>query len=140
METKHRILIIDDEAVVRQAVERVLSRHYEVASLASSDALEETLQHFLPDLLILDIRMPDEDGIQLCSRLRRDRRFDTIPIIFLSGLADEATVRKGFASGADYYLPKPFELMELSQIIETFIGRKHRHPDDPVPLEGLSAL
>jgi DNA-binding response OmpR family regulator len=133
-EANRRILIIDDEAVIRQAIERALSRDYEVISLASSEALEETLQQILPDLLILDVRMPEEDGMRLCSRLRRDRRFDAVPIIFLSGLADEATVRKGFASGGDYYLPKPFDLMELSQVVKAFIGRKHRHPDDPVPL------
>jgi DNA-binding response OmpR family regulator len=133
-ETRRRILLIDDEVVVRQAVERALSRDYEIVSLSSSDALEETLQHFFPDLMILDVRMPEEDGMQLCSRLRQDRRFDAVPIIFLSGLGDEATIRKGFASGGDYYLSKPFELMELAQIVETFIGRKHRHPDDPTPL------
>lgn len=134
LETRRHILMIDDEPVVRQAVERALSRDYEIISLSSSEALEETLQRFFPDLLILDVRMPEEDGMQLCSRLRRDRRFDAVPIIFLSGLADEATVRRGFASGGDYYLPKPFELLELSQVVEAFIGRKHRHPDDPTPL------
>jgi len=130
---KRRILIVDDEAVVRQAIERMLSRRYEAVTLSSSDALDSTLQRFQPDLMILDVCMPEEDGMRLCSRLRRDQRFDSIPIVFLSGLSDEDTVRESYASGGDYFLPKPFELAELLQVVEAFLGRKHRHPDEPAP-------
>jgi len=130
--TRHRILIIDDEPVVRQTLERALSPDYDVMTLSSTHDLDETVRQFPPDLIILDVRMPDENGIEVCDRIRRDRRFDVVPIIFLSGLADEATVRNGFASGGDYYLTKPFDLKELDQVVEAFIGRKHRHPDDPL--------
>ena len=126
-----RILLIDDEPVVRETIERALSHDYQILTLSSSTDLEETVRHSPPDLIILDVRMPEENGLSICDRLRHDRRFDVVPIIFLSGLADEATVRKSFANGGDFYLTKPFDLKELSQVVETFIGRKHRHPDDP---------
>ncbi|OGR88874.1 MAG: hypothetical protein A2992_09365 [Elusimicrobia bacterium RIFCSPLOWO2_01_FULL_59_12] len=127
-----RILFIDDEPVVRQAVERALSPAYEVRTLPSGEKLEQTLQPFRPDLIILDVRMPHEDGWHLCSRLRREKRFDVIPIIFLSALGDEASVRKGFACGGDSYLPKPFDIHELLRMVEVFIGRRHRYPDESI--------
>ena len=125
-----RILFIDDEPIVRQTVERVLSSAYEVRTLPSSEKLDETLQPFRPDLIILDVRMPHEDGWHVCERLRREKRLDPVPIIFLSALGDEASVRKGFACGGDSYLPKPFDIRELSRTVEAFIGRKHRYPEE----------
>ena len=125
-----RVLCIDDEPMVRQTIERALSPIYDVRTLASGEELEQTLQPFQPDLIILDVRMPQEDGWHLCSRLREDKRFDVIPIVFLSALGDEASVRKGFASGGDFYLPKPFDIRELLQVVDTFTGRKHRYPNE----------
>jgi DNA-binding response OmpR family regulator len=125
-----RILIIDDEPIVRQTVERALSPVYEIQTLSSSEKLEHTFQSFRPDLIILDVRMPQEDGWHLCSRMRRDKRFDIIPVVFLSALSDEASVRKGFSCGGDFYLPKPFDIHELLLTVEIFIGRKHRYPED----------
>ena len=127
-ENAPRILIIDDDSIVRQTVARVLSPVYKIHMLPSSERLEQTFQSFRPHLIILDVRMPQEDGWQLCSRLRRDKRFDVIPFVFLSALSDEASVRKGFACGGDFYLPKPFDIHELIRAVEIFIGRKHRYP------------
>ena len=115
--TLHRILLIDDEPVIRETVERALSDVYEIKSLPSGHDLDGLLRVFSPDLIILDIRMPDENGLLICSRLRQDRRFDSVPVIFLTALIDEATVREGFANGGDYYLSKPFNLQELSLVV-----------------------
>jgi DNA-binding response OmpR family regulator len=128
--TLPRILIVDDEPVVRQTLERALAARYDVSSLPSSECLEETIRRFPPDLIILDVRMPGLDGTEVCHRLRRDKRYDTVPVMFLSACSDEATVRKGFANGADFYMPKPFDLNELHLTVEALIGRKHHHPDD----------
>jgi DNA-binding response OmpR family regulator len=98
----------------------------------------ETLLSFQPDLMVLDIRMPDENGWMVCSRLRRDKRFDSIPILFLSALGDEISVKKGYLSGGDFFLPKPFDIKELLRVVESLIGRKHRYPDEDVTLENLS--
>jgi len=125
-----RILIVDDERMVRQMLDRILSGHYEVLTLSSPELVDNAFQTFQPDLIILDVRMPEEDGWHLCNRLRHDKRYDSIPIIFLSGMTDELSVREGFSNGGDYCLGKPFEAGELKQMIQTFIGRKHRHPDE----------
>lgn len=126
-----RILCVDDEAIIRRTVERVLSPTYEVLTLPSGENLEAALHPFQPDLIIMDVRLGNEDGSLVCSRLRRHKQFDTIPVVFMSDLNDEASVRKAFSCGGDFYLPKPFVAHDLHRIVQLFIGRKHRHPNDP---------
>jgi DNA-binding response OmpR family regulator len=125
-----RILLVDDEAIVRETVSRALCRDYEILALPSAETLERAMERFRPDLTILDVRMPGEDGWKVCRRLRQQKRYDPYPVIFMSALADEASVRQGFACGGDFYLPKPFDLQVLSRAVETFIGRKHRYPNE----------
>ena len=81
---------------------------------------------FRPDLLILDVHMPGEDGWSICSRMRREKRFDFLPIVFLSALGDDVSVRRAFASGGDFYLPKPFTIVELLRMVDTFVEPKHQ--------------
>ncbi len=125
-----RILCIDDEPVVRHILERAFSPRYDVCLLSSSETLTETLLSFQPNMMVLDIRMPDENGWMICSRLRRDKRFDSTPILFLSALGDEISVKKGYLSGGDFFLPKPFDIKELLGVVESLIGRKHHYPDE----------
>ena len=124
-----RILIIDDEPVIREVLERALSRRYDTQTVPSAQELQRALDPFRPDLILLDVHMPHEDGWQVCDRLRREKAFDDIPIIFLSAKSDEFSVRKGFSAGGDYYLPKPIDIEDLLTVVEAFIGRKHRYPD-----------
>ncbi|MFA5975256.1 MAG: response regulator [Elusimicrobiota bacterium] len=126
-----RILCIDDEPIVRETIERALSTNYKVLALPSGEKLSDTLEPFKPDLIILDVRMPQEDGWQLCRRLRQEKQLDAIPIIFLSALSEEADRLRGFMSGGDFYLPKPLDIRELARIIDVFLGRKHRYPEEP---------
>ena len=109
MRATARILVIDDEPIVRQTIERALSPAYEVRSLGSGESLAQTLDPFQPDLIILDICMPLEDGWHLCHRLRKEKQ--VIPFrSSISQLDDESSVRKGFASGGDFHLSKPFDI------------------------------
>lgn len=125
-----KILLIDDDPAVRQTVDRALSPAYQMMGLADTGRFEEAMSAFQPDLIILDARMPDLDGWEVCRRLRHHKRFDGIPVLFLSALGDEASVRKGFSVGGDYYLPKPFDIKELTRVVEALIGRPHRRPDE----------
>jgi len=125
-----RILFIDDEPIVRQIIERVFCSRYDVRTLPSTEKLVGEIDRFHPDLIVLDVRMPHEDGWHACERLRREKRFDSVPIIFLSAVGNEASVRKGFALGGDSYVSKPFDVQEFSSRIEALIGRKHHYPNE----------
>jgi DNA-binding response OmpR family regulator len=123
-----RILIVDDEAVIREALHRALSSGYEILSLSSGEQLEQILNEFEPGLVILDVRLPSESGLEICARLRNDSRFNTIPLMFLSGLGDQASIWEGYASGGDYYMTKPFYIHTLNRIVQALVGPPRAEP------------
>ena len=124
-----RILMIDDEPVIRQVVESALGHSYDVRALASSEKLDETLNLYTPDVILLDVRMPEEDGLRICRRLRLRKPFDVVPIIFLSAFSDEDSMRDGFSNGGVFYIAKPFDVKDLVHVMEIFLGRPHRYPN-----------
>ncbi len=106
-----RVLIVDDEPQLRRALKRSLEGHgYTVDEAEDGAAGLAAVRRFKPDLLLLDLVLPDMSGVDVCRELRRDS--DT-PIIVLSVLGDEATKVAALDEGADDYLTKPFGAGEL---------------------------
>lgn len=106
-----KVLVADDEIKIRQTIYDYLSAKGMSVSLArdGEEAIEKaTEEHF--DLVILDVMMPIIDGIEAC---REIRRYTDIPVLFLSALGEEEDLLKGYRSGADDYIVKPFPLSVL---------------------------
>ncbi len=121
------IFAVDDENEVLQTVGRVLEHEqYEVTLLNSSLQALALLEKQKPDLLILDIIMPEMDGITLCRKLRRDPRFIALPILFLTAKGNVDDIVTGLDAGADDYVVKPFELSELRARIAALLRRGKR--------------
>lgn len=120
--TDLKILIIDDDHEITRSVSTYLSENgYSVFPLNASKEAMEMIQKTEPDLVILDIIMPELDGIEIC---RRIRLLDTyIPIIMLSSKTDVVDKVVGLEIGADDYLPKPFSLRELEARIKAVLRR-----------------
>ena len=110
----HRILVLDDEPDVTELLEyKLVQEGYKVAMLNDPLEFVAKVRAFEPDLIILDIMMPELNGLQLCRIARSDPALQSIPIIFLTA-KDEAEDRvKGLETGADDYLSKPFNNKEL---------------------------
>lgn len=106
-----RILIVDDEEPIRELLTTALRfTGYQVESAASGlDALRAATTG--PDLIVLDVNLPDLDGFEVCRKIRSGG--DLTPIIFLTARDDAADLRVGFTRGGDDYLTKPFSLEEL---------------------------
>ena len=121
------ILICDDEPMLREMVGDFLrGRGYQVEEAENPPAMREKLEQSLPDLIILDINMPGEDGLTALRTLRSD--LDT-PVIMLTA-ADEAVDRViGLEMGADDYLGKPVDLRELEARIKNVLRRHERTVD-----------
>src|SRR5215212_1023445 len=118
------ILAVDDDNEVLETVGRVLQHEAYDVSLANSAAQAMTmLDARTPDLLILDIIMPETDGITLCRQLRRDSRFIPLPILFLTAKGGTDDIVSGLDAGADDYVIKPFELAELRARIAALLRR-----------------
>ena len=116
-----KILVVDDEALLVKGIRFNLQKEgYEV--ITGSDGLEAVrlVQEQSPDLVVLDVMMPNMDGMTACSKIRE---FSDIPIILLTAKTDDMDKLMGFDHGADDYLTKPFNILELKARIRALLRR-----------------
>jgi formate hydrogenlyase transcriptional activator len=108
------LLVVDDDLHFRQILEALLiGEGYEVRCAPSGDIALMFAREDPPDLILLDVRLPDTDGFAVCRRLREDPRAGHIPVIFISGLDEVVDKVKGFAAGGVDYLTKPVQREEV---------------------------
>jgi len=120
-ERKARIFMVDDEPRYVRALQANLeARGYAVVSAHRGQTAIDVALRTEPDLLILDIRMPDMDGFQVCQRVRE---FSSAPIIMLTALSDDVSKVKGLDIGADDYITKPFSIAELLARVRAALRR-----------------
>ncbi|HZF72205.1 MAG TPA: response regulator transcription factor, partial [Gemmatimonadaceae bacterium] len=136
-----KILVVDDEPMVSRGLASLLSRRG-LAVTALNDPLRfwNVLEDVKPNLILLDLEMPKISGTELCRVVRNDRRWSELPVIFLTGHTDQASIQRVFAAGADDYVGKPFVPAELMMRIESRLtGVKARKaPVETDPLTGLA--
>lgn len=121
------ILAVDDDPEVLGTLGRFLRRESFDFKLASSgqEALDY-LNDTTPDLVMLDVIMPGMDGITVCTRIRAENRFTTVPILFLTAKGSTDDVVEGLDAGADDYIIKPFEVSELRARVHALLRRGQR--------------
>lgn len=126
------ILVVDDDLSLQKLVVTLLQR----ANFATNSAINATEAAKvlktppLPDVMVLDLMLPEISGIAFLRQIRSKRYFDTMPVIILSALADPAQIREGLDAGADRYLTKPYLTNNLVKTIHELleIGRAPREP------------
>jgi len=123
-----RVLVVDDDRVIQQLLEVNLELEgYDVVATASDgrEALEKIGQ-LKPDLVILDIMMPKMDGLAVCRSLKADPELAKIPIVLLSARAQDLDIREGLDIGANAYLTKPFDPVELLDVVARLLKGEPR--------------
>ena len=121
---KWRILVVDDENEVLEVIQQTLAPRYEVVVCASGGQALDQMDIIQPDMIVLDVIMPDDlDGYEVCRRLRASREHAQTPILFLSALDGVEDMKKAYALGANLYLTKPFDPLRLMKNIDVFIER-----------------
>ena len=132
-----RILVIEDDASIRLGLEDTLkAKGYEVAVATRGQAGLELAERTRPDLIILDIMLPDLDGFEVCRRLKNPKGgMPEVPIIMLSARGAELDRVRGLELGADDYVTKPFSLMELLARVAAVLRRGARAAAEPELLE-----
>jgi PAS domain S-box-containing protein len=123
------ILIVDDNPESLRLLSEILSRvGYKTRPAPSGELALRALESIEPDLILLDIRMPNMDGYEVCRRLKEQERTRQIPVLFISGLSDTEDKVKGFAAGAVDYIIKPFQEEEILARVHTHVtlSRLHR--------------
>ena len=120
----HRVLVVDDESDVTELLQyRLEQEGYRVATLNDPLGFVVKVREFEPDLMLLDIMMPELSGIQLCRIVRADPSMKDIPVIFLSARGEVEDRIKGLEAGAEDYVSKPFNINELLLRISKMLKR-----------------
>lgn len=118
------VLVVEDCPDTRRLIERALGGRFPLRLCDGLRAAREALADSVPDLVLLDIGLPDGDGLALCSELRSDAATQAIPIVFLSGRQSVDTKVTAFGLGADDFVDKPFDAAELRARVAARLRRR----------------
>jgi putative two-component system response regulator len=121
-ESKGVVLVVDDDPIVRKLTRQMLSKLTDAVHVVASgeDAIGVAPQ-LDPDLILLDVTMPGMDGFEVCERLRADSRTREVPIIMVTALNDRESRLRGLEVGADDFISKPYDRMELHTRVKTIL-------------------
>ena len=130
MSSAVHILVVDDDVSLCVLLRKFLNKHGYRVSVAESVAdARHCMEMFDFDLLIVDVMLPDETGVEFTTKLRGDSAFGSVPILMLTAKGEGADRIVGLQAGADDYLPKPFEPQELVLRIEAILRRVEARVD-----------
>jgi len=116
-----KILVVDDDPAVRNLIHRFLAKHdYQMESAEDGKTAMTMFEQFNPDLVILDVNLPDANGYNLCQEMQSRTN---VFVLMLTSRTDEADIIRGFSQGADEYITKPFRLAELEVRVEALLRR-----------------
>ena len=118
-----RIIVVDDDRVIQEIIAFVLSRHgFDVEAISNGHQLHRLLTLQLPDLIILDVMMPGEDGYHICRSLRENPMTRHIPIMMITAHAEDIYERISIDLGAVQHMTKPFHPLELAETVQAILG------------------
>jgi len=125
-ENRIRVLIIEDNEDLRTFIKETLENEYVILESDNGKSGLNTALTMMPDLIVTDIMMPDLDGMKLCTILKNDERTSHIPVIMLTAKSTSEDKISGLKTGADDYIVKPFNMLELSMRISNLLAMRNR--------------
>lgn len=126
-----KIMVVEDDPhVLRQIAFALEHEGYAVTTATAGDDALRQLMLDRPDLLVTDVMMPGLDGYDLVDQLRRDEKLCDLPVIMVTARTADEDISKGFSSGTDIYIEKPFKPSELVAFVKRFVGpaKPDAHP------------
>jgi DNA-binding response OmpR family regulator len=130
-----RIAIVEDEAELASLIDYNLRRHgYQPHVLTGSKGTLKALEQLRPDMVVLDVMLPEADGFELCRQIRQSTALGRIPVLFLTARSDEVDRVLGLEIGGDDYMTKPFSPRELIARIKAHL-RREEMDTEPLALE-----
>lgn len=124
----HKILVVEDNRLEQELIRACLGDSYALRFVAEARAVGEALREHVPDLVLLDVTLPDGDGYDVFSSLRGEGLGSEIPVVFLTGRDAPQDKVRAFSLGADDYVVKPFEPLELRARVETRLAKRAAPP------------
>ena len=125
------IYLVEDDANIRELVVYTLnSTGYESRGFGTPSEFWKAMDEQLPQLVLLDIMLPEESGLSILEKIRKDRKTKKLPVIMLTAKGAEIDKVRGFELGADDYIPKPFGMMELVARVKALLRRTGENEDE----------
>ncbi|MCD4800772.1 MAG: response regulator, partial [Methanococcoides sp.] len=121
-----KILVVDDEPWNLELMEAYLSSDYELIMATNGVEALEKVKDFEPDVILLDVLMPKMDGYQTCEILKKDDSTKFIPVVLVTALSEKEDKIKGIESGADEFLSKPVDMLELKTRVHSLLKLKQQ--------------
>ena len=135
------IYFVEDDDNIRELVVYTLnSTGLEAQGFSSPDKFWQAMNEYLPTMVLLDIMLPQEDGLSILKKIRSSKLTEKLPVIILTAKSDEYDKVKGFDLGADDYVPKPFGMMELVARIKAVLRRTAESSADNAPEYTVGSL
>ena len=123
--TMFKILVVDDDIHATTLFDTILSsKGFEAIIVNDSSTAVQVVNSTNPDLVILDLMMPEPNGFEVCRMLRADQRLSNMPIVIFTAMGDKESKDAAFEAGADEFLTKPFRVEDLMQRIRALIEKK----------------
>ncbi len=123
MAALHKILVVDDDPYILMSLEFLMKKNgYEVMVARNGNEALELVDKQLPQLVLLDIMMPDVDGYEICRHIKNSKKLKAIKVVFMSAKSRETDIQKGYDLGAALYITKPFSTRELMKQINTLMN------------------
>ncbi len=132
--SKQTILVVDDERDILELLSYTLEKEgFTVHTATNGNKALEILKDVRPDLIILDVMMPEMDGVETCRLIREDKRNGEVIIAFLSARGEDYSQIAGFEAGADDYINKPIKPRVLATRVQALLRRKNRGTEQETP-------
>jgi putative two-component system response regulator len=119
---RKKVIMVDDNLENLNALKNTLKESYMVYPSPSAQEMFELLEHIKPDLILLDVEMPEMNGYEALKKLKSDDKYREVPVIFLTSMIDEQSEKEGLELGAVDYIRKPFVTPLLLERIRTYIS------------------
>lgn len=118
-----KILIVDDEPPILMSLEFLMKKNgYQVFIARNGTEALDIAQKEIPDIVLLDIMMPDVDGYEVCQQIKKNPALMQAKVIFLSAKSKETDIAKGIAAGAEFYITKPFSTRNLLDKVKELLA------------------
>lgn len=122
MANKKSILVAEDESSITELLKIILNEKYNLSFVEDGESVLKEVSRSQPDLLLLDVMMPNMNGYEVCKALRKDKKTKDIKIAILSAKGQERDILTGLQSGADFYITKPFDPNDLQKKLKEIMG------------------
>lgn len=118
----YKVLVVDDDPYILMSLEFLMKKSgYEVLVARNGSEALEHINEQRPNLVLLDIMMPDVDGYEICKYIKNDSNLQQIKVIFISAKTTDEAIQKGLQLGADQYITKPFNTKQLVAAVKTLL-------------------